>query len=124
MYENILVPLDGSEASEAILPNVVRLARESMSKVVLLNVEIHAPTAGMAGSSWSELGNGLATLEKPDTGMKAYLDDSAKTLAESGIEATTVVATGRSGIPRLVLGSVADMVIRSLEAPVLVVRPI
>ena len=31
---------------------------------------------------------------------------------------------GRSGITRLVLGSVADMLIRSLETPVLVVRPL
>ena len=30
----------------------------------------------------------------------------------------------RSGIPRLVLGSVADMIIRSLEKPALVVRPL
>ena len=31
---------------------------------------------------------------------------------------------GRSGIPRLVMGSVADMVIKSLETPALVVRPL
>ena len=31
---------------------------------------------------------------------------------------------GRSGIARLVLGSVADMLIRSLETPVLMVRPL
>ncbi len=31
---------------------------------------------------------------------------------------------GRSGIAKLVLGSVADMLIRSLETPVLVVRPL
>jgi nucleotide-binding universal stress UspA family protein len=147
MYQMILVPLDGSEASEAILPNVVRLARESIAKVVLFNVEIHAPAVGMASSSWSELGNGLATLEKPDTGMKAYLDDSAKTLAESGIEATTVVATGdpaeeilayadkhpcdliamssrgHSALRRGLMGSVTDTVIRASTAPVLAVGP-
>ena len=35
MYEKILVPLDGSKTAETILPNVVRLARESKAKVVL-----------------------------------------------------------------------------------------
>jgi nucleotide-binding universal stress UspA family protein len=49
MYHRILVPLDGSEQAEAILPSVTRLARGLQADVVLLSVIdprsvfIHAP---------------------------------------------------------------------------------
>lgn len=147
MYQKILVPLDASKAAETILPNVVRLARESKAKVVLFTVESLGPTAGRAGSSRNDMGNGLATLEKPDARMKAYLDSSASTLVEAGIDATAVVATGdaaeeilayadehecdliamstrgRSALRRGLMGSVTDAVVRASKVPVLAVGP-
>lgn len=39
MYEKILVLLDGSKTVSAVLPKVIRLARESKAKVVLFTVE-------------------------------------------------------------------------------------
>jgi len=106
MYDKILVPLDGSKTAETILPNVVRLARESKAKVVLITVETPTPTAGRAHSSNNRLGNGLgnglgnelgnapATLEKTDPQMKAYMDSAASMLAGLGVTATTVTTTG------------------------------
>ena len=49
MYEKILVPLDGSKTAETVLPNAVRLARESKAKVVLITVEPPGSSAGRAG---------------------------------------------------------------------------
>ncbi len=147
MYQKILVPLDGSKTAETILPSVERLAYESNAKVVLFTVETPGPTAGRGRSSRNEMGNGLVTLDKPDAQIQAYLDSAASVLAEAGINATTVVATGdateeilayaaehecdliamstrgRSALRRGLMGSVADMVIRSLETPAQVVRP-
>ena len=42
---------------------------------------------------------------------------------ESGDTMVGISTHGRSGLPRLVPGSVADMVIRSLDTPALIVRP-
>jgi nucleotide-binding universal stress UspA family protein len=45
-------------------------------------------------------------------------------LAQSrGADVIVIATHGRSGIQRLVLGSVADKVIRGADLPVLVVRP-
>ena len=147
MYKKILVPLDGSKNSETILPNVVKLARESKAEVVLFAVEPPHPTAGRIGSPWHDLGNGLAILEKPDTTMKAHLDNAAGTLAEAGIKATTVVSNGdaaaeilayaevngcdliamstrgHSALRRGLMGSVTDAVVRGSKTPVLAAGP-
>ncbi len=147
MYEKILVPLDGSKTAETVLPNVMRLARESKAKVVLLTVESPSATTGRALSSRNGMGNGPATLEKPDAEMKAYLDSAASMLAEVGVEATTVTAAGdaaeeilayaaehgcdliamstrgRSALRRGLIGSVTDAVVRASKVPVLAVGP-
>ena len=94
MYEKILVPLDGSKTAETILPNVLRLALESEARVVLFSVETSVPNAGKGHSSWSDLGNGLATIEKPDAQMKAYLDSTASMLSALGVDALTASADG------------------------------
>lgn len=155
MYDKILVPLDGSKTAETILPNVVRLARESKAKVVLFTVDPPAPTANKTRSSNNGVGNGVgnrlgnapATLEKTDAQMKAYLDSAASMLAGLGVTATTVTATGdaaeeilaysmrhgcdliamstrgRSALRRGLMGSVTDAVVRSSHVPVLAVGP-
>ncbi|MDA1129160.1 MAG: universal stress protein [Chloroflexi bacterium] len=151
MYEKILVPLDGSKTAETILPNVVKLARASDAKVVLISVDTSGPdagpNAGRSQSSWGDLGNGLATLEKPDAQMKAYLDSSANMLAEMGVKAMTASATGdaaeeilayadehgcdliamstrgQSALRRGLMGSVTDAVVRASNVPVLAVGP-
>ncbi|PKB71424.1 MAG: hypothetical protein BZY87_06110 [SAR202 cluster bacterium Io17-Chloro-G6] len=147
MYEKILVPLDGSKTAETILPSVIRLARDSESKVVLFTVELPAPSADRAGSSTGDMGNRLATLAKPDVQMKAYLDSSANMLAEEGVKATSVMTTGNaaeeilayadqfgcdliamstrghSALRRGLMGSVTDAVVRGSKVPVLAAGP-
>ena len=43
MYNYILVPLDGSERAEAILPHVEELAKRYDAQVILLHVVEGAP---------------------------------------------------------------------------------
>ncbi|MDP6496563.1 MAG: universal stress protein [Dehalococcoidia bacterium] len=147
MYTKILVPLDGSKTAETILPNVMRLARESTSKVVLLTVDAPGLDSKKAGPSWSHMGDALATLERPDAQMKAYMDSAASMLAGMGVEATTVTVAGeaaeeiliyatdngcdliamstrgRSALKRGLMGSVTDAVVRASDVPVLAVGP-
>ena len=147
MYEKILVPLDGYKTAETILPNLVKLACESKVKVVLFTVEPPGPTASRTGTSRSGLGDGVATLQKPDARMKAYLDSATSMLAEDGVKATGTVATGDaaeeipayaaehecdliamstrgySALHRGLMGSVTDAVVRTSRVPVLTVGP-
>ena len=147
MYKKILVPLDGSKTAETVLPNVIRLARESKAKVVLFTVESLGDSAGRALSSRNETGSTAATLEKPDAEMKAYLDSAASMLAGVGVETTIVTTTGdaaeeilaystengcdliamstrgRSALKRGLMGSVTDAVVRASKVPALAVGP-
>lgn len=147
MYEKILVPLDGSKTAEAVLPNVVRIARESKAKVVLFTVDAPGSNGGRGGSTWSDMGNALATMEKPDAAMKAYLDSAVSMLSGVDVKATTATATGdaaeailhyastydcdliamstrgRSALRRGLMGSVTDAVVRASTVPVLAVGP-
>jgi nucleotide-binding universal stress UspA family protein len=84
--------------------------------------------------------------EVPYAGALAYLEAVAGRLREQGLSVQTRVAVaerparailkeaqegtvialathGRGGVPRVVLGSVADQVIRAAPGPVLVYRP-
>ena len=147
MYEKILVPLDGSKTAETILPNVVRIARESNAKVVLFTVDAPGSNGGKGGSSWSDMGSSLATMEKPDAAMKAYLDSAVSMLSGLDVKATTATAKGdaaeailnyatshkcdliamstrgRSALRRGLMGSVTDAVVRAATVPVLAVGP-
>jgi nucleotide-binding universal stress UspA family protein len=147
MYEKILVPLDGSKTAETVLPNVVRLARESKAKVVLLTVDAPETTTGSGKSRRASMRNAPATLERPDAAMKAYMDSAKSMLTGMGVEATTVMANGdaaeeilayaaangcdliamstrgRSALKRGLMGSVTDAVVRASNVPVLAVGP-
>ena len=87
MFEQILVPLDGSSLAECVLPHVMALAAPSGAVLTLLRVlEQEEPDApGMA----DPIGWQLAEAE-----AEAYLQEVANRLGAEGIEAKAVVLTG------------------------------
>jgi nucleotide-binding universal stress UspA family protein len=134
--EDVLVPLDGSPLAEQILGPAADLARLAGARCTLLRV---LPPATFSGRS-------AALEEVPHTRALAYLEAVAERLRGQGLSVQTrvVVAArparailrearegtvialathGRGGVPRVVLGSVADKVIRAAPGPVLVYRP-
>ena len=143
--KSVVVPLDGSPLAEAVLPHVVELASRLFLEVALVRV-VRLPTMAYAG--FEPLPMELADIERQmQEEAEQYLGRIARRLEGKGIgtratvlkgpvgaqivdyaqstEGTMVAISthGRSGLRRMALGSVADMVIRSLEIPVLVVRP-
>ncbi len=143
MYSKILVPLDGSPVAEAILPHVCTLAACTGAEIVLLQVT-DAPvyhfvlTDPQCGST--EQGH-------LETEATAYLDAVAEDLERMGFRATTLFRDGeiaetirnvaaeihadiiamcthgRTGLPRMAFGSIAEAVLRGANLPMLVVRP-
>lgn len=142
MYHKILIPLDGSALAECVLPHAKAIARGcSTKKIVLLRVV--EPPATVAAE-----GIDFVALQSADKGVaEAYLagiqaqlssegfDVSSEVLAGRAAEAISefaqqntvdliAIAThGRSGISRLVFGSVADRLIRSSTVPIVLIRP-
>ncbi len=143
MYKKILVPLDGSEFAEAVLPHVRELALCTGAEIVLLRVAVRPMYTGAA----SEPPSTVAALNESDQEPAAYLERVAGELREQGLKVTTEVCTGpvaetileyaegvhadlvamsthgRSGLARWFIGSVADKVVRAAKLPVLLARP-
>jgi nucleotide-binding universal stress UspA family protein len=135
----ILVPLDGSKTAEAAIPEAVQMARGGPYTLLLLRVA-HArilPGADVVGD-WVEavreaeyyLACVRKDLEKQRVGpIETYVwqGPAAPAIIDMAREhkADLIVMTshGRSGIARLVLGSVAEAVIRGSRFPILLVRP-
>lgn len=140
---HILVPLDGSETSDRVLPHVVELAVDTSASVTLLRV---VPSAVHVGTR-------VVPVPRPgiDRALgvaRRHLDDRAGELRRRGVSADVrliehahparaildtveetlpdlvMMAThGYQGVKRYVLGSVADKVLRGSEVPLLLLGP-
>lgn len=122
MYKRVLVPLDGSPASETILPVVRALVRQHNAAVTLLRV---APRRAEAEAR--EYLRARAT-ELDATGVACEVRRGPVARAiracaeETRAELIAMCTSGREGFRRMVLGSVADSVLRRGRLPVLLVR--
>lgn len=148
MYKTILVPLDGSDVAEAILPHVEELARLCGAVVTFLNViELPHIIPQDKGESYTGLPH-VTAAEVDQQGQEArrYLDDLIAREAAQGITARglvehgPVVATilrlaaeapadliamashGRGGLADVYYGSVAAGVLQRIDRPLLIVR--
>ena len=146
MYQHIMVPLDGSELAECVLPHVrtIAIGCDVVEVTLVRVVESLHMRYGMEVRIPPEERQRIETVSMDKA--KAYLEQIEKSLKETGIAARsdvlhggvveklidyvnvndvdlTVVSThGRSGLSRWVLGSVADPLLRSACVPVLMVR--
>jgi nucleotide-binding universal stress UspA family protein len=140
MFEQILMPLDGSRVAASALPVATTLARAFPSRLILLSVVEPVPDRPTVPEA-----DKLAANERETTLATAYLESIATPLRGEGITVTTairagdpadsiitaaeaeghaliVIATnGRSGIQRLRLGSVTRHIIQQATVPTLVV---
>ncbi len=145
---NVLLPLDGSKASERILPDALRFARAMDASVTLLRVVepvviVGAPRVAHAVHfDRAAQQRGLDEAESYLLGVRREIEGAgarvrATEVAVDPMPATAVlrhvasrpnaavalVTRGRSGIARAVIGSVADKILRGATVPVLAFRP-
>lgn len=146
MYQHIMVPLDGSELAECVLPHVAAAAKgNGLSKVTLVRIVTPLHMYGGVESRFSPEERKRLEADSMNT-ARSYLEQVAKQLKDAEITAEPVVlfgnvidklvdyatnndvdliiiAThGRSGVSRWVWGSVTDRILRSACVPVLMVR--
>ena len=147
MQRRILVPLDGSALSEAVLAHAVLLAHTMGSALTLLRV-VHppvvvSPLAGAVAPSallyetWEEepaaARDYLSTMaeqlnaEKLDIQLEVLEGDPAEAVVYAAqdprIAATAMATHGWSGLRRWVFGSVTERVLHAAPTPMLIVRP-
>ena len=142
MYKRALVPLDGSPLAEAVIPFLMEIASPLQMSIVLLRVREPIPQL---------VGDGVrhALLDVGETyarDLEAYLTSIAAPLRARNVDVSYAIRSGRpdeeivaaardagadliamsthgrSGLGRLLFGSVAEQVLRRADVPVLMIR--
>ncbi|UIZ97155.1 universal stress protein [Acinetobacter johnsonii] len=143
-YQNILVPVDGSETSYAAVAQAAELAKAFGGKITVVQVLALDPYIAAEYISATQTND---LIERARTSVLKTLEEAAAKFSNLGIpveakllegqvvhreiikEAETSKADlivigshGRTGLKRLFLGSVAQSVLGEAHIPVLVVR--
>ena len=152
MFETIIVPLDGSELSETALPAAQELQQKFGSKLILVRAvepesQRMVATPGFFDTPASAAANveiAQQITEQEEDEATKYLREITARLGGANIEALIVSddpadavvnmakernaslivmsSRGRSGLHRLVFGSVAQAVLQNSNVPVLLVK--
>ena len=144
MYTKILVPLDGSQLSEGVLPYARFFSKALKIPVELLQViepetvstftdpehgrYVDTVEASMKNSSLDYLGPVAGSFPEPSAvDCSVHVGNPAEVIVDQGsAEAGALIAIathGRSGLRRWLLGSVAEKVLRATTNHLLLVRP-
>ncbi len=141
MFKRILVPLDGSNLSEASLPAAVFLAKTLKSPVTLLHIieqdapaevhkERHLTDAEQADAYLREAAARVfpAGLQVDTHVHTAAVSDVARSIVEHAAtefqpDLIVTCTHGRSGMHDLLFGSIAQQVAAQGTTPLLLIRP-
>jgi nucleotide-binding universal stress UspA family protein len=139
MYADILVPVDGSEASMDAVSHAAALA--DVHEATIHVVYVVQPQAGVESAGVDVVGAledvGERAIEDADARVaEAGLDSIESSILEgtphrqildyaeaNGIDLIVMGTHGRTGLGRLLLGSVTEKIVRAASVPVLTVRP-
>ena len=146
MYQHVMVPLDGSELAECVLPHLDSIAEGcNVHRITLVYVieplQIRTGLDSRLGAEGSRELEGLdmqrarsylekivrrLTCQSSEIKLEVLHGKTAEELAsyvnENGVDLVMISTHGRSGISRWHWGSVADKLLRSVCAPILMVR--
>lgn len=140
MYERILVPIDGSDAASAAVDRALSLAELGDASLVFLSVVEPEPLLNAPQVPPSPSRDVL------DEQTQDALDDAEAAAADAGVDCATAVESGvvhevigsyvddegvdlvamgthgRTGLDRLLIGSVTERTLRTSDVPVLTAR--
>jgi nucleotide-binding universal stress UspA family protein len=135
----LMVPLDGSTLAEAALAPAIEFARENEATLVLVRAAEAHPMPG-ADPTEAQV-QVVRKAEEYLEGVSARVKEAGLTRVETSVwygppaeaivdcarfrKADLIVMSthGRSGVGRLVLGSVAETVLRATHTPIFLLRP-
>lgn len=143
MYRRILVPIDGSASSDAALQHGLRLAQEQRAEIKIVYVldtqSLYVLDEGFfvedVAEKWRQAGQTLLG-RAAEQARRAGVATATALLENGGRIPDVIVAEskrwpadlivmgthGRHGVDHLLLGSVAEGVVRLTAVPVLLIR--
>lgn len=145
MYKKVMVPLDGSELAECVIPHVEAFIEGlQLNEIVFVRVvepfklpvssgytdieQLKEDEISRESSAKEYLGKVVGRLKHEKTALRSEVltgmvaDSLADYARENSIDLIIIATHGRSGMTRWVRGSIADKILRSSNIPVLMVR--
>lgn len=142
MFKRAVVALDGSPVAEAIVPFILEIAGPLDMEVVLVRVNRPIPPEIIEGSRHVTLEDQEASrldaeeylapvaIELRKRGVRARtqvrrgqpVDEIVAAARETGADLIAMTTHGRSGLGRLLFGSVAEAVLRESQLPLFLMR--
>jgi nucleotide-binding universal stress UspA family protein len=141
MYDAILLPTDGSDASLAAAAHAGELAQLADATVHVLSVadsrnRFESPSSGVAPDVWREaeteraeaaVAEAAAALPDAVAVERSVVegvphDEILSAVDDAGADVVVMGTHGRTGLDRYLVGSVAERVVRRSSVPVLTVR--
>ena len=142
MFSHVLCPVDGSDASLLALHVAARLAAEQKARLTVCSVADPVKASVMA---FGDPRGTAICLETLDSEANATAQQAAKLVGDilspavvalegqaadaileyakqSDCDLIVMGSHGRSGIPRAILGSIAEQVLRHSTVPVMIIR--
>jgi len=143
--KKILVPIDGSDCSLYAAKHAVKLAKDENAQLFCIHVIGSLPYYGYMGSpaaieqyykdleekaqSWFDKVRDMASyqgISEPKTetfsGVESIIESIIDYAANKDVDLIVIGTRGRSGLKRLIMGSVANGVVQHAHCPVLLVR--
>ena len=144
MFKHILVPVDGSDTAQIAVGKAIELAKAFGSRVTVIYVIDPYPFTGVGtdfaygqaeylSAATAEANAAVRTAKDSFSAATVTVDTSVieahtvwRGIVEAGaslqVDLIVMGSHGRSGLEKLVLGSVAQAVLSHTKLPVLVVR--
>jgi len=143
MYHKILVPLDGSERAEGILPHVEDLANRYQAKIFFIQVIEPEPlimgpdviypmvNQNMVEERTAAAKSYLASLQARYQGRldtEAHVahgpvvEEIIRHAERTQVDLIAMASHGRTGLSRVFYGSVASGVLNKIDRPLLLIR--
>ena len=140
MFKRILIPLDGSNLAEMVLPGALYLAERLQAALILFHVvEKAAPNAVHGQHHLQDVAEAKAYLDRVAsrlTSTGVSISQNVHEVQEAGVAQTirdhsdelgadliVLCAHGNGGLRDMLFGSIAQQVIRQGTVPVLFIRP-
>ncbi|WP_254273321.1 universal stress protein [Haloarcula marina] len=141
MYDDILLPTDGSDGIAAAADHAANFAEKFDATIHVLSVvdtrnRFESPTSGLSQEAWDDAEAERAERAVADTVARLPDDIDVETsvvdgvpraeildyIDETGMDLVVMGTHGRTGLDHYLIGSVAENVVRRSPVPVVTVR--
>jgi len=125
LFERVVIPVDRSALSEAAIPPGIRLARDLGSTIDYLTV-IDRSTGPKLAEAEAYLADVSCRFPPPNDHRElVHIGDPEDAIVNAAGDASAIIVMGThgyTGLRRMILGSVADTVVREARVPIMLIR--